>query len=133
MRHRIRFGIFLLLSCWITACQSTREYNYLVNETLDFRDKKITSIVTKKGEVIYYDIGGARYIVDVKDTTIERKVVGYSLENRPTSIPLENILEINCESRETDASGTGLAVLAGAGVVLLVLFAIFLASFSGFH
>ncbi len=129
MWHRARFAFLLLLSGWIVGCQSTREFNYLVSETLDFRDKKITSIVTKKGDVIYYDIAGARYVVDVKDTTMERKVIGFSIENKPTSTPLENILEINCESRETDGAGTGLAVLAGAGVVLLVLFAIFLATF----
>lgn len=130
MWHRARFVVFLVIGFSIVGCQSTKEYNYLVGESLDFRDKKITSIVTKKGDIIYYDIGGARYVVDVKDTTMERKVIGFSIENKPTSTPLEHILEVTCESRETDGAGTGLAVLAGAGVVLLVLFAIALSSYS---
>ena len=128
MWHRARFVILLVISSSIVGCQSTREYNYLVGESLDFRDKKITSIVTKNGNVIYYDIGGARYVVDVRDTTMERKVIGFSIENKPTSTPLESILEITCESRETDGAGTGLAVLAGAGVVLLVLLGALLSS-----
>ena len=116
-----RFIMILVVGLWISGCQTIREYNYLANETLDYRDKKITSIVTKKGDIVYYDIAGARYIVDVQDTTMERKVIGFNIENRPVSTPIEQILEITCEARELDGGGTGLLVVTAAGVLLLAI------------
>jgi hypothetical protein len=116
-----RFIVILIVGLWTAGCQTVREYNYLANETLDYRDKKITSIVTKKGDVVNYDIAGARYIVDVRDTTMERKVIGFNIENRPISMPIEQILEISCEARELDGGGTGLLVVTAAGVLLLAI------------
>lgn len=120
--------VFVVTLC-IAGCQSIREHHYLANETLDYRDKKITSIVTKKGVVVYYDIAGARYVVDVNDTSFVRKVIGFSVESRPISTPIEDILEINCEVREYDGAGTFLTILSAGGLVLLL---IILSAFSGF-
>jgi len=119
----IRFVFVLSVGLLISGCQAIREYNYLAKETLDYRDKKITSVVTTKGDILHYDIAGARYIVDVTDTTMVRKVIGFSIENKPLSTPIENILEINCESRELDGGGTGLLILSAGGVALLLIFA----------
>lgn len=130
MRHHLRILIVIIAGFWIAGCHTTREYNYLAKETQDYRDKKITSIVTNKGDVIYYDVAGARYIVDVKDTTVSRKVIGFNFENKPISTPIEDILEISCEARELDAPGTGLTILAGGAILLLAVLA---AAFSNFH
>ena len=130
MLATLRFLIVIIAVLWLGGCHTIREYNYLAKETLDYRDKKITSIVTNKGDVIYYDVAGARYIVDVKDTIVSRKVIGFNLENRPISTPAEDILEISCESRELDAPGTGLSILGAAAVILLAVLA---AAFSNFR
>lgn len=112
----------------IVGCMTVQHFHYIADETLEYRDKKITSIVRKDGEHIVYDVSGARYIVEPRDSAWVRRIIGYDIMNRPTSTPIEEVLEINCQNKEFNTPGTALGVLAVSGLISVILVA---AAFSG--
>ncbi len=122
MRHTKAPLFLCILYLFFIGCQSTKEYSYVASDTNKFRDKKISTITMKDGSIrSYNDIGGTFY-EERTDSTISRNIVGLDANNELLSVNLNNVLEVQCLTKQSDVPATVLLALAGTAVLLFVGF-----------
>jgi hypothetical protein len=126
---RIAF-LFCSLYVFFIGCQSTKESSFIAEDVSSFRDKKISAITLKNGEIRKYDRVGGRYYEEKRDTGTLKQVVGYDPTGSALNVELSRILEVQCQSLESDGAGTALTVLLGIGAGIVVLAILIAASWS---
>jgi hypothetical protein len=110
-----------LLYVFFIGCQSTKESSCLAEDISAYRGKKITSLTLKNGETYRYDKVGGRYVEERKDTAVVKEVVGFDPTGLALNFEISRILEIQCQTLESDGAGTALtAILAVAGGILII-------------
>ncbi len=123
-----RNGLLLCtLYMFFMGCQSTKESSYIGVDIGSFRGKKISAVTLKNGEIRKYDKVGGRYYEEKRDSGLVRQIVGLDAMGASLNIDLNRILEVQCQTTETDGGGIILTVVfVAAGAVILL--GVFLAS-----
>ena len=76
------------------GCQSSKEASFISQDISSFRDKKITAITLKNGEIRKYDKVGGRYYEEKTDTGFVRKIVGFDAVGTALNVNLDRVLEV---------------------------------------
>ncbi len=130
MRHT-KLPLFLcLLYIFFIGCQSVKETSYVASDTNGFRGKKISTITLKDGSIRdYNDVGGTFYEERADSTKVIQKIVGMDANSQPLNVNLDRILEVQCQTKQSDAGATILLCLVGG---ILVGYLAIIALFAGY-
>jgi len=120
------------LYVFFMGCQSVRESSYIGSDIGSFRDKKISSVTLKNGEVRTFDNIGGRYYEEKQDSGYTRKIVGFDPTGATLNLELSRVLEVQCQAAESNTGGTILTVILAIAGGLLILILLVAASFHGF-
>ncbi len=131
MRHPRIALLLCMLYVFFMGCQSTKEYSYLADDVSSYRDKKITAVTLKNGDLYKYDKVGGRFVEEKKDNSTFKEIVGFDQLGAALNFELGKVLEVQCQSTESNGGGVILGILLGAVAGGLILLLILLASFSG--
>jgi hypothetical protein len=113
------------LYVFFIGCQSSKESSYLADDIHSYRDQKVSSVILKNGELYKYDKVGGRYIEERKDTATIKQIVGFDVSGIALNFEITRILEVQCQTMESDGGGTALTVILGAAGGILILALIF--------
>jgi len=105
------------------GCQSAKESSYIGEDIGSFRDKKVSAITLKNGEIRKYDKVGGRYFEEKRDSGLVKQIVGLDPTGASLNVELSRVLEVQCQTVETDGGGTILTVVfvISGGLLLLAL------------
>jgi hypothetical protein len=130
MIHRHRVLLVAALYALFLGCQSTKVYRYPAAEVSSYRDKRISALVLKNGDVQAFGDAGGMYVEFRRDTLRIQKIIGNDQDNRSVEYDLDRVLEIESGGLQPDGALTILTVLA-AGTVALYFTVLLI--FSGSH
>jgi hypothetical protein len=120
-----------MLYVFFMGCQSSKETSYIGQDIGSFRDKKVSSLTLKNGEVRKYDKIGGRYYEEKRDSGFTRQIVGLDPTGASLNVDISRILEVQCQAFETDGGGTVLTTILIIGGGLAIVFLLLAAAYSG--
>ena len=132
MRHPRNALILCALYVFFIGCQSTKESSYIASDISSYRDKKITAVTLKNGEIYRYDKVGGRYIEEKRDSATLKQIVGFDPLGAALNFELSKILEVQGQTVESDSGATIGTVLLIAGGVIVAAYLLLALLFSGF-
>lgn len=100
------------------GCQTTQLYHYSAADVSSFRNKRISSITLKNGDIETFNESGGIYLEQRQDSSSVEKIVGNTPDARTLEFELTKVLEVDCRVQKTDPAGTLLTVF-GLGTTLL--------------
>jgi hypothetical protein len=109
------------LYVFFIGCQSAKESSFIAEDINSYRNKKISAVTLKNGEMYKYDKVGGRYIEERRDTAMVKEIVGFDQTGVALNFELARILEVQCQSMESDGGGTALTAILGIVSGLLVI------------
>ena len=133
MRHPRNALILCALYVFFMGCQSTSEIRYAGTDVVSYRDKKISAVTLKNGEMYKYDKVGGRYVEEKRDSATIKQIVGFDPLGAGLNFEISKILEVQAQSMESDGGGTALTILLGVAGGILILALIIAASFRNFR
>lgn len=123
MRHPRIALLLCTLYVFFMGCQSSKETSYIGEDIGSFRDKKVSALTLKNGEIRRYDNVGGRYFEEKRDSGLVKQIVGLDPTGASLNVELSRVLEVQCQTTTTDGGGTILTILfvIAGGILLLGL------------
>src|SRR5947208_16082167 len=98
MQHSTKALFLCIMYLFFMGCQSAKETSYIANDVNSFRDKRISAVTLKNGEIRHYDKIGGRYIEERRDSAIVKQIVGFDPTGATLNFELSRILEVQSQA-----------------------------------